>query len=919
MERIKFNTGWHFKFEKDIDWNCGIGLAKYGEASGGGARFLEHNNWDLVDLPHDWAIYLTKSREANTFAGGRAVPYYSRFFKEEHTNLSDLFSVGWYRKDFDFDPRWKGKRVYVTFDGIYRDSVIFVNGTYMERHQSGYVGITLDITDHLFENEKNSIAVRVDATHPEGWWYEGAGIYRDVYLDIAELIHIQKGELFIKSNIKGNVDISFKLSNFDDKRQTDKLSISIISKDGKIVANTEKVVTVLPFDSTTVDVTLSVENPELWHPQSPTLYTTRIEGSDTTEERFGFRSFEFDSNRGFILNGEEFKIRGACVHQDFGGVGTALSDNLQYYKIKRLKKMGVNAYRSSHHAPSPALLSACDELGILVMDETRAFGTSPEAIRQLTSLIKRDRNHPSVFSWCIGNEEFVVENKEISFHLAEGMKRVIHSLDGTRIITYAGENGANFVGANRSAELRGVNYIRNGDSFWLEKYHENHPNQPIIGTEESSYVLSRADNKTDIGSGRLSCTGDVTMMWGSTPKGWVKFYEERPWIAGGFMWTGFDYRGEPNPFYYSNVSSSFGTIDLCGMEKPTFYYYKAWWTDEPVIKIAEPWKYSDGEQVTVTVFTNFEEVELFLNGKSVGKQTVNRFDVARFKLSFEAGTLSAVGIKDGVRYVDVKRTWDRADTITVSTVLSPESEEDVGIAEICAYDENGAICFDAYDRISLDIRDGMIIGVGNGNPNDMEYEALCDEVEYLEIHSFNSNGETFFQPHKSANNLSPRRDFTYCEQKVDGFEDDFRIVAAFSTQNKIKEERIYTTSFVGEYDFIEFERIDSDAEIYLNGVKIGDNHTSYRVKGNHVRPYRFRIKPMPGRNELSVKAILSKWTNIPFSGYVRALRKRAPKYEVSLYGGKARVFYRGKDARIIAKLSQKKPIMKLHKNERAAE
>ena len=904
MKRIKFNTGWQFKLEKDIDWNCGIGLAKYGEASGGGARFLENNDWETVELPHDWALYLPKSREANTFAGGRAVPRYSRFFTEEHTNVKNLSSVGWYRKEFEFDHTWSGKRIYLTFDGIYRDAIIFVNGTYLDRNPSGYVGITVDITDHLFEDEKNSIAVRVDATQPEGWWYEGAGIYRNVFLDIAESVHIPNGEIFIKSNIKGEVDLSFNLLNSGEEEANERLSISIISPNGETVANTEKHVTVMPFSCSEVCEKLSVDNPSLWHPDEPTLYTICISGTDMTTERFGFRSFEFDADRGFILNGKQFKIRGACVHQDFGGVGTALSDNLQYYKIRRLKEMGVNAYRASHHAPSPALLSACDELGMLVMDETRAFGTSPEATRQLSALVKRDRNHPCVFAWCVGNEEFVVENKEISHRLVKGMTRIINSLDGTRSITYAGENGPNFIGANRAAKVRGVNYVRNGGAYWLEKYHADHPDQPIIGTEESSYVLSRADNKTDIGDGRLCCTGDVTMMWGSTPKGWVKFYEERPWMSGGFMWTGFDYRGEPNPFYYSNTSSSFGTIDLCGMEKPPFYYYKAWWTAEPVIKIAEPWKYSEGETVTVTVFTNFDEVELFLNGRSVGKKTVKRYDVARFELSFEVGELSAVGIKDGVRYVDVKRTWETADTLTVRAVVDIQDDDDVGIAEICAYDKNGCLCYDARDRISLDIEGGRIIGVGNGDPSDMEYEALYDEIDFVDIRSFDSDGETFFIPDKTPNKLSARRDFTYREEAVDGFDDDFRIVAAFNTQGVVVGEKSYTASFVGEYDFIELERIDGDVEIFLNGERIGDNYIDYRVKGNHVRPYRFPIKSHSGRNSLLIKARLLAGTGVPFSGYVRALRKKTPKYEVTLYGGKARVFYRGSNARITAKFKR---------------
>ena len=901
MKRIEFNTGWHFKLEKDIDWNCGLGFAKYGEASGGGARFLENNNWEEVTLPHDFALYLPKDRRANTFAGGRPVPYYSRFFLEEHTVLDELYSIGWYRREFDFNPEWKGKRIYITFDGIYRDATIIVNGVFFDRHLSGYVGITLDITDHLFENEKNSIAVRVDATSPEGWWYEGAGIYRGVYLDVAEQIHILPNELFIKSGIDGEVDVSVKLASFSEGDEVETLSLSVLSPSGECVANTVIRSRLSAGDEVTAHARLRVNSPLLWHPNSPTLYTLRIEGTDVCEEKFGFRSFEFDAERGFLLNGEPYKLRGACVHQDFGGVGVALSDNLQYYKIKRLKDMGVNAYRASHHAPSPVILRACDELGMLVMDETRTFGTSPEAKRQLTALVKRDRNHPSVFIWCIGNEEFCVENKEISFRLAEGMKRIIHDLDGTRPITYAGENGPNFVGANRAAEVRGVNYVRNGAAHWLEEYHNEHKEQPIIGTEEASFVVSRADGITDIGSGRLACTGDVTMMWGSTPKGWVKFYEKRPWMSGGFMWTGFDYRGEPNPFYYSNVSSSFGTIDLCGMEKPPFYYYKAWWTDEPTVKIAEPWKYTEGEDVTVTVFTNLDEVELFINERSVGRQRVARFDVARFNVKYEAGRLVAVGAKNGIRYADVKQSWEKAENLTVYTELLPESDTDIGIAEINAFDAEGRLVYDAAERISLEIEGGSIVGVGNGNPQDMYYEVQCDELDYIELCSFNSEDGTYFQPHKTANNLVGRRDFVYREEKAEGFDDDFRIVAAFNTRDLGKEEKTFKTSFVGKYEYVEFERIDSDAEIFLNGKKVGDNFVSYRVTGNHVRPYRFRIQSNDGRNELVIKAQLLGRSKNPFTGYVRVGRRLSPKYEVSLYGGKARVFYRGRNAKISAK------------------
>ena len=902
MKRVNLNTGWQFKFEKDIDWNCGLGFNKYGDATGGGARFLENNNWESVTLPHDWAIYLPKNREANTFGGGRAVNYYSRFYMEEHTNLTDLYSVGWYRRDLEFDREWHGQRIYITFEGIYRDAVILINGAYIERTASGYTGITLDITDHLFENEKNSIAVRVDATRQEGWWYEGAGIYRNVYLDIAAPVHILPGELYIKSDASGEVDVSMRLGNFSPVEVVENLSLSIKAPDGKTAGRGVATAKITAHGEVELHSRMKVDSPLLWHPDTPNLYTLVIEGTDTHREAFGFRSFEFDANRGFILNGEPYKVRGACVHQDFGGVGVALTDNLQYYKIKRLKEMGVNAYRCSHHAPSPVILRACDELGMLVMDETRAFGTSPEAKRQITAVVKRDRNHPSVFLWCIGNEEFSVENKEISYTLAEGMIRLIRSLDDTRKIVYAGENGPNFTGANSAAEVRGVNYVRNGEPRWLDKYHKEHPTQPIIGTEESSYVLSRTGRGNDIPNGQIDCTGDVTMMWGSTPKGWVKYYEERTWIAGGFMWTGFDYRGEPNPFYYTNCSSSFGTIDLIGIEKPPFYYYKAWWTSEPIIKIAAPWKHEVGDTVTVTVYTNLESIELFLNGKSVGRARVEKYDVPRFTVEYAEGVLMAVGEKDGVRYADVMKSFGDCSELRIDTVLSPKNGADTGIAEITALDKDGNVVYDAAERITVGIVDGEIVGVGNGDPADLEYEALKDREDCLLLNRFECDGEIFVPSSKTANLLSERLDFTYREEAIDGFCDDYRIVAAFNLRDIGKEEKTYVTRFNAdkEYEYIEFERIDSDAEIYLNGEKIGDNAPIYRINGAHVRPYRFPVRTRVGENELVVKANLLGKRKIPFSGYIKVGRRLTPEYEVTLHGGKARVFFRGKNARIKA-------------------
>jgi len=577
MKKINFNTNWNFTFQNSMDEFNTFGFDKYSDAAGAAARFYDYSNWEKVNLPHDWTVRLQKNSLANAFAGAYPNTSYHRFMEERHSNIETIYNIGWYRKQFSLDPEWEGKRVFIEFEGIFRDAIVWVNGVYLDRHNSGYTSFAIEITDHLVFGEDNSIAVRVDSEQAEGWWYEGAGIYRNVNLLIGEPIYFKYHQTVIKSDLSGHVKAFAILVNDTADVVEKTVAWCIEDTNGREVAHAENTVSISPYSEKTTAVTMQVDAPNLWSVNNPYLYTLKIQvGCEQTLERFGIRTVAFDPERGFLLNGEPIKVRGACVHQDFGGVGVALTDNLQYYKIKRLKDMGVNAYRCAHHAPSPALLDACDELGMLVMDETRVFGTSPEAIHQLTDLIERDRNHPCVFIWSLGNEEFSIQDEEWSYRLMEKMTRLAKGLDPTRPVTYGGSNGSNFTGANGASEIRGVNYIHNDKSGeWLDIYHREHPEQPLIGTEESSYVLSRGGAVNDLGSGLLDSSGNVTMPWGSTPKGWVKYMEKRDYFAGSFMWTGFDYRGEPNPFYYSNSVSSFGTIDLCGMEKPPFYYYKS--------------------------------------------------------------------------------------------------------------------------------------------------------------------------------------------------------------------------------------------------------------------------------------------------------------------------------------------------------
>jgi len=897
MNRINFNKDWLFTNENNLSHFNGFGFEKYMEASGAAARFYDYSNWERVDLPHDWAVGLKKDLRANTFAGARANSHFHRFMTERRSNIGEIFNIGWYRKSFDAPENWKNKRVFLEFEGIFRDAAVWINGTYMDRHLSGYTSFILEITDHLLFGEENSVAVRVDSDQPEGWWYEGAGIYRNVYLYVSEPVYIKHNTTVIKTALDGTVFAEAVAFNDTPYEYKGIAAFEITDPNGETAASASGSVSVAPFSEARVKAKLKVSNPALWHVDSPNLYTLAVRiGSEEEKHAFGIRTVGFDAEKGFLLNGKPLKIRGACVHQDFGGVGIALTDNLQYYKIMRLKEMGVNAYRASHNAPAPALLKACDELGMLVMDETRMFGTSPEALKQLKDIIERDRNHPSVFIWSLGNEEFSVQNAPISRTLMEKMTRFAKSIDDTRLVTYGGNNGDDFTGANAASEVRGVNYIRNDSGkggAWLDEYHAEHPSQPILGTEEASYVLSRGGGTTDLGSGKLDSSGLVTMPWGSTPKGWVKYFEERDFLSGSFMWTGFDYRGEPNPFVTSFVASSFGTIDLCGMEKPPFYYYKAWWTDSPVLFLSPHWNYKDGETAEISVFTNMEEITLYVNGREIETRTVNRFDAPVFRVPFEEGTVSVKGTRNGETYFSKLTTSKKSASVKVTNVLEGRNDEEISVFRLSALDEDGNFCPLSNDECEISVEDGRILGIGNGDPADLGRETPEYEAKEIFLRTF-SNGNILYSVPQKEGNLHRRRfDFMEIETEPNGFEDDERRVARFTDSLEKEKTVTYktTVSNVSGYEYIEFERMGANAEVFVNGVSVGDNfRRTGRISVSHARPYRFPVRFTEGENEIKVVLSVNDASALPFSGYVKIGKTVPAPVRVRLHYGRACVF-----------------------------
>lgn len=408
--------------------------------------------------------------------------------------------------------------------------------------------------------------------------------------------------------------------------------------------------------------------------------------------------------------------------------------------------------------------------------------------------------------------------------------------------------------------------------------------------------MSRGGAVNDLANGQIDASGNVTMPWGSTPKGWVKFMETRLFFSGTFMWTGFDYRGEANPFYYTNAASSFGTIDLCGMEKPPFYYYRAWWTDEPTLKLAPHWNHTAGDVVSVSVFTNCEEITLYLNGRLLESRKVERFDAPLFEVPFEAGTLSVEGVRNGEVLHDELVTAQKTAELRCVSVLKAETEDDISIYEIDAYDENGRFCPTADESAVLSITSGKIIGVGNGDPASFEEERKMRSETYRVIPSFAVEGDTrpFNVPECAPNVSRIHSDWLNVLLCRTGYEDDFRIVAQIVEDDMTPLQKVtYTAKLraAEEYEFIEFERFGNKAEVYLNGEKLGDNHLywGHHCK-NYNRPYRFYCHFKEGENVLTVISEHRDSDAPGMSGYVRLGKVEETHWNIRLHYGKARVF-----------------------------
>jgi len=754
-EQLLFDFGWKFQFgngvdpTKDLNFGFGQGdFAKTGEFEFSKAKF-DDSKWRTLNLPHDWAVELP-------FVNDDALN--SHGFKPLGRRYPET-SVGWYRREFEVPTSDLGKRILVEFDGAFRDIIIFVNGCFIGRNNNGYAPFQFDLTDFLAYGAKNYIVARVDASFGDGWFYEGAGIYRHVWLTKTDPLHLGKWDSTVRTVVSGDsakLTLGTVVVNQGKQPETAKVSWQILDAAGKTVATAESAAQSVVVDGkTTFTTSASLANPALWSVDQPNLYTAIVTveagGKPRDAERisFGVRTAVFDADKGFFLNGKSIKIQGTCNHQDHAGVGAAVPDRLQVFRLAVLKEMGCNAVRTSHNAPTPEWVDGCDRLGLMMMCETRQMSSNPEGLAQLEVMIKRYRNSPSIILWSVGNEEWQLQSTmaEQGAKIGATMVQLCHELDPTRVVS-AAVNGDNQKGVSDSFDIIGFNYGLNRP----DGYHKEHPKRPIYGSETSSAISTRGAYTTDP-LRNLVNDYDGVVPWGETAEEWWKFYGTRDWEAGGFAWTGFDYRGEPTPYGWPSINSQFGIVDMCGFPKDTFYYYTAWWKKEPSLHVFPHWNWvgREGDVIPVWVYTNLDEVELFVNGQSQGSQKVPHLGHVEWKVKYEPGVIEARGSKDGKVVLTEKReTTGPATSIRLTpdrTEINADGE-DLVILKVEALDKEGRAVPTASNKLAFHVNgEGILIGVGNGDPN-------CQESDKEPKRSlFNGLAQVIIQSTKQAGEI----------------------------------------------------------------------------------------------------------------------------------------------------------------------
>ena len=745
-ERINFDKGWLFALADSVQMSA-----------------LDYNDskWHTLNVPHDWAIEGDFSASAPSGNSGGALPG----------------GIGWYRKTFTVDNADKGKMMYIDFDGVYMNAKVWINGTLLGQRPYGYSSFRYDLTPYIIYGGKNVVAVRVDnSDQPNSRWYSGCGIYRHVWLNKTARIHVAHwGTHVVAEGNKVKVDVTV------DNPDNAKFAVrnTLLDREGRVVGKAMGIKSVI-----------KVSKPKLWSCESPYIYTLRTEivagGKvvDTYETTTGFRTFKFDAAKGFSLNGKSMKINGVCQHHDLGCLGAAINEDALHRQLRILKEMGTNAIRCSHNPPAPELLAMCDTMGFIVMDESfdmwRRRKTQNDyarffdewAERDLTDLVLRDRNHPSILMWSIGNEVLeqwssadadnltaeqanlilnaghdastLAHGEELSVNsiLTRNLCAIIRRYDTTRPIT-AGCNEPdpkNHLFKSGALDIIGFNYHHQ----WVKDVPKNFPGQPFIFSESVSALQTRgfymmpSDKvyKAPVEwwlpyqdpSFQCSAYDNMHASWSSTHEDTWDVVKHNDFVGGQFIWTGFDYIGEPTPYGFPARSSYFGLIDLAGFPKDTYYMYQSEWTDKQVLHLFPHWNWLEGQDIDMwCYYNNADEVELFINGRSQGvkaKKDSHEYHLM-WRVKFEPGEVKAVARKDGKVVADkVIRTAGAPAALSLTADRTHFGKnpngDNLAFITVEVVDKDGNLCPRAEDQIFFDVEGGRIVGTDNGNPVSME-------------------------------------------------------------------------------------------------------------------------------------------------------------------------------------------------------
>ncbi|MDR3690231.1 MAG: beta-galactosidase GalA [Fimbriimonas sp.] len=682
-----------------IIYSSGPMLSKYDDRS-----------WSTVHLPHDYVVAGRFTSEGDAGHGSLPTP------------------TAWYRKKFDLPSRYAGKSIWIDFDGVYRDSMVWFNGHYLGKHPSGYTSFRYDVAKFARFGGANVLSVHVDPSRFEGWWYEGGGIYRHVWLNVADPVHATPWGAYVKSDLpepgpghpakSALVTARVAVTNESGHSAPIAATATIVDDTGKPAGSATAKTTIPANGGAELVYLFEVANPRLWSLESPHLYrlVTQIKQRshtiDSTATTFGIRTIRYDKDGGFFLNGKHVKMQGTCNHQDFIGVGIGVSDQLEAWRVKKLKGMGSNAWRMSHNPPTPELLDACDRLGMLVMDENRHLGDSKDNLAEVASMVLRDRNHPSIVMWSMCNEQ-----SEAGYpngrRMFKAMQATVLQYDRTRPVSSAMNSGWFGNGFTGVEDLMGVNY--NIDVY--DKFHSLHPDIPMFGSETASTVTTRGEYSDDRSRVVVSSYNMTDETWSSIAS--------RPFMAGSFVWTGFDYKGEPSPYGWPCINSHFGIMDMCGFPKDNYYYYQSWWKADPIVHLLPHWNWSgrEGKEIKVVAFSNAAVVELYLNGKSLGAKDMPRFGHVEWNVKYVPGSLvaKAYDALGNLIATDRDETTGPPAAIRLTTdrhVLDADGE-DVAVVYADVVDAKGRIVPTASNAVRFNIAGvGEVAGVGNGDPGD---------------------------------------------------------------------------------------------------------------------------------------------------------------------------------------------------------